>query len=356
MKLFYVANARMPSEKAHAIQIAKMCEAFIEAGADLTLVVPRRKTVTASPREFYGLRVDIPVVYLPTIDAVSWGGYVLQAASFAVASFFYLLGKKGTVYTVDMDTFSSSLLPLTGLPVYTEMHNGKPSHLLSRLLFARAAGVIAVNRLLAEDLQRAFGSRAKFAIEPNGVDSALFFPRDKREARARLGLPQDERIVLYVGRFFDWKGLEILPEAASAVEARWQLVGGDREAFVRVTGREPHARMAFVGDVPPTDVPWWCAAADVLLVLGTKRDLQSWRYTSPMKLFEYLRMDRPVVASRTPALEEVVSAGEAVFYTPDSAADLARAVEAAFALPGPEVSIDRSWRARAERILRFIQQ
>ena len=42
MKIYYVANARMPTEKAHGIQIAKMCEALIEAGAKVELIVPRR--------------------------------------------------------------------------------------------------------------------------------------------------------------------------------------------------------------------------------------------------------------------------------------------------------------------------
>ncbi|HEV8666352.1 MAG TPA: hypothetical protein VN665_00695, partial [Candidatus Paceibacterota bacterium] len=61
MKIYYVANARMPTEKAHGIQIAKMCEAFIESGIDLTLVVPSRKTTPESVQEFYNLRTPVAV-------------------------------------------------------------------------------------------------------------------------------------------------------------------------------------------------------------------------------------------------------------------------------------------------------
>lgn len=365
MKLYYVANARMPSEKAHAIQIAKMCEAFIEAGVDLTLVVPNRRHVKKTPKEFYSLRVDIPVVYLPTVDLVSLGGYVFQAASFALSSFLYLTGKKGIIYTVDMDTFSSSLLPLTGLPVYTEMHNGKPAHLFQRMLFKRVKGVITVNRFLKEDLQTKFpDTRAAYLVEPNGVDTTLFSRKEKAEARTRLSLPNDAKIALYIGRFFDWKGLEIIPEAARLLpDVTWHLVGGSEEAFRRVTGKAPEKNMLFVADVPQTEVPWWCAAADALLVLGTERDTQSWRYTSPMKLFEYLYMERPVVATATPAIQEIVSAADSLLIAPGDPKDLAEKV--ATAIKGGEgvtrmvgaarVRIDgHTWKARAKRILAFM--
>lgn len=65
--LYYVASARMPNEKAYGIQMAKMCEALIEAGVDLTLVVPRRGA-QESVREFYGLKVDVPTLWLPALE------------------------------------------------------------------------------------------------------------------------------------------------------------------------------------------------------------------------------------------------------------------------------------------------
>jgi len=50
MKLTYIVNARLPTEKAHGIQIMKMCESFSRAGAKLTLIVPKRR----QPKEFKG--------------------------------------------------------------------------------------------------------------------------------------------------------------------------------------------------------------------------------------------------------------------------------------------------------------
>ena len=42
MKILYIANARIPTEKAHGIQIIKTCEAFVEFGHKVELVLPWR--------------------------------------------------------------------------------------------------------------------------------------------------------------------------------------------------------------------------------------------------------------------------------------------------------------------------
>lgn len=372
MKLYYVANARMPTEKAHGIQIAKMCEAFIEAGTDVELVVPRRG-MRQSLRDFYHLRVNVPIVRLNSIDVYNYGrvGYFLSSLSFMLGSLLFLWGRRlcgehFMVYTVDLDNYSSSLLPLVGLPLFTEMHGGKPRSLAQRFLFRYVRGVFAINSLIIEEFKQKFTkSKPQYLSEPNGVDTELFASRDKHEARMRLGLPLEATIALYTGRFFGWKGLEILPQAAAHMSTiDWYMVGGSREDFLKVTGLTTvPANMHFIGSQAQAEIPWWLAAADALIVLGTKRDQQSYFYTSPMKLFEYLLSQRPIVASDTPAIRQVVSEKEVFFYEPDNAENLAltlhtcvsnkdavsEKVSAAY-----EKGKTHSWSARAKRILASI--
>lgn len=368
MRLYYIANARMPSEKAHGIQIAKMCEAFIGHGADVTLVVPSRKNAATSIRDFYGLRREVKTVVLPAFDWYDRGraGYTLSTLSFILSYTLYALMhvKRGDIiYTVDLDHFSYAAIPFLGAPYFSEMHGGKPNTLIHRALFRRATGIIPTNSITREQLQKTFSiPNERFIVEPNGVDFSKFAPVGMEHARAELKLPLEMKLVLYIGRFFDWKGLGILAEAAKLLppDITIGLVGGSSHEFARVAGREPRG-LVFYGEKPYTQMPLWEAAADALLVLGTKLDEQSWAYTSPMKVFEYMAMKRPIVASRTPALQNILSEDTCYFYEPDNAESLARTIEFAVA---PDDSRPRrayeevkkySWDLRAQRILAFIE-
>lgn len=375
MKIYYVANARIPSEKAHAIQIAKMCEAFILAGENVTLVVPGRITVPDDVQAAYNLKVSVPLVRLSVPNIYEQGRFGFFIASlcfmFSYCMFFLEVRAKREpflIYTVDMDNFSNCLLPWWG-KVVTEMHTPKPANNAESYFFARAAGVIATNKLIKESIVKTFAlPDARVAVEPNGVDLAQFAPADMAAARAALSLPIDKKIAVYVGRFYQWKGLEILPAAAETPAGRgleWYVVGGSEDDFRKITDT-----IALPGNlhvVAPQEaqvVAQWIAAADAVVVLGTAKNQDSYRYTSPMKIFEYMAAKRPVVASRTPALVSILSEQEVFFYEPDDALSLGVLVAtAAISSPDTLARVERArllaqehtWTKRAMRILAFIK-
>lgn len=374
MKIYYVANFRMPTERAHGIQIAKMCEALIEAGADLTLVVPRRKTDERSLREFYGLRVEIPKVMLFAFDWYNKGRilYHLSSFSFMVSYFLYLWRrrseKEAVVYTIDADEWSYVQMPLLPFRYFSEMHGSKPRTFVNRFFFRNISGVITINRLIKESLQDIFSiSPERVIVEHDAVDAAQFVQMPRDEARKRLALPHGRKLVLYIGRILEWKGLEILPDAARAfIDAGVTLgiVGGSREQFEKVTGiSNIPENLVFYGGKDFADIPLWIAAADVVLMTSTAHNDSSYRWTSPMKAFEYMACGACIIAADTPAIREIVSSTNAFLYQPDDADSLARVIRAV--LEDPEEARRRgaaalqashaySWRARAQRVLQFI--
>ncbi len=348
MKIYFVAHARMPSQKAYGIHIAKMCEAFIEAGHDVRLVVPAR--TEGSIKEMYGLRVEVPLVRVHSLVFKRYErlGFFLMGASFALMSLWYLwrkklVGESFVIYTVDMDTFSHTLLPLVG-PVVAEFHSPKRSNILSRFFFKRAK-VITTNPLIKHELEKTFNLK-NIPVEPNGVDDSFF------------DLPRTSgRRAVYVGRFYAWKGLEILPKAAKlAPDVEFRVVGGTKEEFKKVFGDAEGLEFA---EVPYAEVVNELAAADVLLLTGTGKNEDSNRYTAPMKVFEYLATGKPIVASRTEALASLIPETLVHYCEPDNAEALAKAVEAALKdTNGADARIayarEHTWRARADRILELI--
>ncbi|KKT40197.1 hypothetical protein A2W54_00820 [Candidatus Giovannonibacteria bacterium RIFCSPHIGHO2_02_43_13] len=376
-KIYYVANARMPNEKAHGIQIAKMTEAMVLSGADLKLIVPARKAQKKSMKEFYGLEVDVPLVKIPVIDTYTYGklGFALGSFAFMLASLIYLLwkklaGEKFIIYVIDMDLFSFLFLPMVGRPLFAEMHDKKPASFPSKILFNRAKGIIAINKIIKQEIADTFNVSAdKIIVHPNGIDLNQFaIIASSEEARKILNLPPDRRVALYSGRFYDWKGIEILLEAARLMrkEIFIYCVGGSDGDLKEIIGNDKAIppNLICVGKKDYKEMPLWLRSADTLIVLGTKRNDYSYFHTSPMKLMEYMASGRPIIASRTPANQEIVSEKETFFYLPDDAGDLARKITEALknlVIAGEKVESasakvkELSWKKRADSVLHFIR-
>lgn len=374
-KIYYIANARMPTEKAHGIQLAKMCEAFVEQGIDLELVVPKRKTAIASLKDFYGLRVNIAVKKLPVLDWYASGriGFFLGSLSFAFGYFFYLWGKrlkgeKFIVYMTDIDQFSFFLIPFVGVPYFCEIHDTKKKQIAFTILFQFARGIITINNIIKKELSGIFGvAPGTIIVHPNGIDMSMFAVLPSRsKARDTLGLVSDKPIVLYVGKFYEWKGMDDLVKAARLVEKDVDIyaVGGDENELMRISGeKEISAALHCVGHRPFTEIPLWLSAADMVLLLGTKKNNYSYLHTSPMKCFEYMASNRPIIASATPANREIVSREEVLFYEPDNFNDLAEKIryglghkdemEKRVARAYEKVK-EFAWEKRSKSILEFI--
>jgi glycosyltransferase involved in cell wall biosynthesis len=375
MKVYYVANARMPNDKGHGLQIALMCEAFVEAGAEVTLVVPARGSNLQDIQQFYSLRVSIPIVRLAVPDVYTFGrvGFFISSVFFILHYAVFLLskrlrGERFIVYTIDMDTFSSTLLPHLGT-CFTEMHSPKKKSLLSRAFFNQVRGVIATNSLTAATLKKTFVLPAhRICVEPNGVSLERFSTQVSREeARSKLGLPLSGTWALYIGRFYEWKGLDILPAACKDLRTKnieCYIVGGTVKEFEDLVGEALPSNMHVMGVKSSTETPLWLAACDVALVLGTERNEDSFRFTSPMKLFEYMAARVPVVASDTPAVRDVLTSQDAFLYAHDNAPSLAENIAAAVSSRGVSAAhVEQaylkvqqySWRKRAERILEYMR-
>ncbi len=372
MKLYYVVNARFPTEKAHGIQIAKTCQSFLMSGVDVVVVVPNRKRVASSARAFYNLDVDIKVVYLPCVDFYTKGrfGFLLSSLTFNVSYLFFFIAKlikreRFNIYSVDMDTFSMTLLTLIPRPFFSEIHGARKSNAVTRLFFRGSTGIIAINEAVKEVIEERFSGPHTILVEPNGVDVEMFNTGiAKSDARKMLGLPIEEKIALFVGRFYAWKDVGILIEAAALTPTiLWYVIGGSKEYFMRVTNVATiPINLIICGDKNSIEVPLWLAASDTVLALGTQKNIDSYKFTSPMKVFEYMASNRPIVASKTPALQSILSESEVYFYQPDDASDLAQKVGDAILHKREEVTSralvkakTHAWNNRAGRILGFIE-
>jgi glycosyltransferase involved in cell wall biosynthesis len=211
------------------------------------------------------------------------------------------------------------LLPaLRGVPTVFEAHTlssltGWQERVsLRRLAAARGfRGIVAISAPLAEDLV------TELEVDPDRIlvaHDAVTDPGDDTIGRHRRGAEEPLRII-YTGSLFPGKGADILLAAAARCPwARFSIAGGP--ADLAHTLRERAAEQGLVnvelpGPLRPVDARALQAQADILTAPFSHRvesdsghDIARW--TSPMKVFEYMASGRPMVVSDLPVLREVL--------------------------------------------------
>lgn len=399
MRLIYLFNVRLPTEKAHAYQALKMCEAFASSGVDVTLyhafrVQPAQMRNVTDVFAFYHIRNDFSIHTLPSFDLLWLAkgrcttlAYRLQAITFSLAVLIKSVsawGDPGTVF-YSRDPFSSTLLlccrPFVRAKLVFEAHRfiGQSRTWLLSLFRDRLDLLIVITQQLKRLYTEAGVPAEKIVVAPDAVDLGQFRISDGRqECRRRLGLPLDRPIVGYVGRFRTMGMEKGIPELVEAIKYLLHTcappplllcVGGPMEcvpsyeALARQHGI-PLAHLRFVDRVPNSQVPYWMRACDVCTIPWPWTEFSAY-YTSPLKLFEYMAVGAPIVASDLPSLREVLRHKEnAILVAPGDPVSLAKGIHsvlkdqelaARIAGQGAVDVVQYTWEKRARRILSRIR-
>jgi len=339
LRILYLADIRLPLERANGIQSMETCHALAARGHAVTLIVrPDTHTPPRDPYIFYGLpripALHIEVAPLTGPPAARRAGYLTFALGRALGR-----ARQDLIFTRDLVLASLALRIPAALraPVVYEAHTiaadaaaARPDLLTGaapaspaklRRLAARDArvwraadGYVTITAGLARELERRFAPRPRLAVVPDGTrtcdDSAATPPSATGAARDR------PFTIGYAGHLYPWKGVELILEAVLALpDTRGLIVGGhDKEPDLarlkqQAADLDCASRIDFTGPVPPSDVAARLRDADVLILPNPKSAIST-EFTSPLKLFEYMASGRPIVASDLPSLREILRDGE----------------------------------------------
>jgi glycosyltransferase involved in cell wall biosynthesis len=364
-RIIVVFCGRFPNEKADSLFAHMNADSFAQSGVETILIAPRRFGRGAVGDRRYR------VMFLPTIDLMPVpllriaANYV-NLAVFSGALFLWLLFHRQRGDIVLSNEPFPLLLASYLTPTLFEVHVSPAGHgWFYRAVFHRALLALPINEWNARFAELNGMPRERVLVSRSAVDIELFREVDKGKAREQLGLG-DERIALYTGHLYAWKGAETLAKAAElAPEIMSMFVGGtavDIERFKKEHGGVPNIRI--IGSVPHSRVPLWQSAADVLVLPNSAAAEISLRFTSPMKLFEYAASGRPIVASDLPSIREVLTDESAYFATPDDPASFSETLRRVLtnpeeagkkAIAARHIAEEHTWRARTARILKKIR-
>jgi glycosyltransferase involved in cell wall biosynthesis len=220
---------------------------------------------------------------------------------------------------------------------------------MTRAALHEADGLIAVS----DDLKRVLVSR--YGVEPdavrtvvNGFNTGVFNARPQAECRAELRLPADGRLIVYVGRLIEAKGMRELFAAFGTLarqdpQLRLAIIGDGvmREEVHRLAQQDGLGeRVHLPGGLPPEQVAQWIGASDLLT-------LPSWSEGYPNVVVEALACGRPVVGTDVGGMREILRADNGVLVPPRDANALAEGLRQCLARDWDRAAIaaamSRSW-------------
>ncbi len=336
MRVLVLATHPFYQERGTPMRLRCMIEALADRDDDVTvLTIPEGEDLT-----YRGVRT-IRVGGIPGVKGIRPGfsakKLVYDTAVLWRAIRMLRRERWDVIHAVEESAFLAILLKvLYGVPFIFDMHSsvaqqmqekfpwlrffGSGLDACERLAVRSSSGVIAVSDVI-NDRAQAF-DRLKPVVT---VEDAVQFngqqPVDGEQLRTTIG--EDGPIVLYVGNFEHYQGIDLLLEAFShtlsmALDAQLVLIGGLPEDIERYRKRAAEIgidrQTHFVGPRPVERLGWYLRQADVLVSPRTKG------HNTPMKLYSYLAAGRPVVATRLSTHTQVLSDEVAALAAPEPGA------------------------------------
>ncbi|MGA9381059.1 MAG: glycosyltransferase [Phormidium sp.] len=229
--------------------------------------------------------------------------------------------------------------------------------------------IVCISETLKEILGRELGiPDEKMVVVPSSVDTSVFNPELYQPKRLFDGFTLG-----FIGVLYLWQGLDFLLETLREVrdeglDISLAVVGGGQmreewEAKAGELGLFPHVK--FVGQVTPDLVPQYIAGFDIGYS-GQIRMQIGTMYHSPLKIYEYMAMAKPVVASAFEDAQRTIRDGESGFlFQPGDRESLKvalrKAYESRHSLPEmgrkarEEIVANHSWKARMQTMIASVE-
>ena len=312
--------------------ISKLIPAVASHPVPTIDVVRRRLFWPTAPRGWWsGLRADLAPADLYHACGFQAIGIALELAARARRA-----GRQGrVVYDVIDIAVDSNNYARTSRPVL------RWYRFIERRWARRADAIVTVNEPIAEHLARSWRLRTRPTVllncQPRWTPPV---PRPDH-IRAATGIPPDRRVVLFLGRLGQQRGLDEAAEAVLLLDDAALVLLGFGPWADELRARDSDPRFAghhfTLPPVHPDDVPAWTASADVSIIAGPANSLNQ-RLSTPNKFWESLTAGTPMVVGRDlSVMRAILEEGDiGAVADPANPADLARALRLMLDAPPAE--------------------
>src|SRR3989339_293279 len=306
MRVIYLANIRIPTEKAHGQQIMTMCYNFAKKNIPLKLLIPTKFNKNfkyTDPFTYYKVGNIFKLKKIFTIDPRFFlylpGNLYLkvQAFFFMISLMIYFLFhplKNNIIYT--RDEYLLPFLLKFSKNIIWEGHYLPKRMSFFKKYFTQCRKIVVLTAEIKKELI-SFGINGnKILVSPDAVDLDIFdIDIDKFEARDILGLPKDKILLGYTGSLETIglsKGVDLILKILGSLDNKFYFVavGGDESHILKykkiATELNCLAKVLFIEKVDQKKLALYQKAFDILIMPFP--DIKHYRsYMSPLKMFEY---------------------------------------------------------------------
>ena len=372
MRLLYAFPEPLPLPRARSVQVAQVVAGLAAAGIAVELAyVP---VAHREPLESAGLEVPPGLSLLPVSRSWPWPLRAFAPFSrwhsvrfFASRLLREIRHRQPEVVFVRHMKLAALLLDRSSsLPLVYEAHEvfadtvaanrRAATQATERMVVNRAAAVVCNSQATSERLTELYGPISRLLVLPNGVTPPRSLPEKPWN--------ESRRHVVYAGSFFGWKGISDVLTAAKSLDGyHITMIGGTEEQLRTLSANRPTqgATLRFLGRLPQSEVMEHLARSCIALL--PNRPEPDSRFTSPIKLFEYMASGCAIVAADLPSIREILAYDEAAWFAAGDPDALVRALrslgedtERAQVMGERlrEKSWNYTWQSRAEKLAEFL--
>ncbi len=383
LKIVYITNARLPTEKAHGVQIIKMIEALSSLNNEVVLISPNRIQNEISHKtsvfDFYNVEKIFEHNLINFIDPYKYRSlmpkFFYRFFSFLVNLLWGIksakIGSKlnGDFYIFrDNTPFSYLFCAIFSKKCVIEFHDIPP--FLSRLIFKLGLMIsgktvcFAVTNKLSEDLFHKFGkvkNLKKIDTLHDGVDLIKF----KNNKIIENSTP----LLTYCGSLSKSKGIDLIINSAKYINnVEFLIIGGlkvEVDHYKKIANDNGVKNINFIGQVNYSDVPNLLNKSDILLLPSSAKNIKSRNYTSAMKLFEYMSIGKPIIASNIPSNTEILENNlNCLLFEPDNPKSMVEKINTLIndkelnkkiTKNSSKLAIKYSWTERSKKMIKRIK-
>ncbi|GAA5032591.1 hypothetical protein GCM10011506_23520 [Marivirga lumbricoides] len=324
-KLLLISDSIIPHNSANSVHVMKMASAFAENKLSTVLFAKKNQKIESHNDlyDVYNVKENFTLKLTNKLNKL----HSRFISLFVFPSQILFDYERKSVMIYSLNVYSAYILSLFGYNVIYESHSmikNRIYNFFEKSLFKNDSckKIVAISNSLKTDLIKKYKlHHDKIVVLPDAADSVELdevppFSLKGDSGKINIG---------YVGSLHSGKGIELISEIALKINTiNFHIVGGNENQID--TWQKKHSEdnnIFFYGHQSQKVIPSFLKSFDAVLlpnqrsVFGADGKEDIGKYTSPMKLFEYMSSKKVIFASDLPILREVLSEENSILINPD---------------------------------------